>query len=147
MKRTSLLKGLVVIVLSLLLVANVTSLVFADDNSFDDWDTPNTSASGSTSESASGSASGSASDTDTENIFVDTTNNVSTNNISTNTGSATTTLSTDNTEEDDEDDEENEVNSLAYTGIEDTNFLALFVVIGVIVAAYSFKKIKEYNKF
>lgn len=142
MKRTSLLKGLVVILLSAVLVANLTSLVFADDNTFDSWDSPaNTTTNTATDNTMTNSATD-TSNTNTNDWSGAIETNTSTNTdtyTNTNTGSATTTLNTDDTNEN------NSVNSLAYTGIEDTSILAVFAVLGVIVAAYSFKKIKEYN--
>ncbi len=139
MKKISLLKGLVAIVLSLVLVVSLSSFVFADDNSFDvdGWDTPATT-NNAIDNGTTNDATNTGSDTATNDWAspIETNTNTSTN---TNTGSATTTLDTNDTNED------NEVNSLAYTGIEDTNFLAIFVVLSVIVAAYSFKKVKEYN--
>lgn len=133
MRKSSLLKSLVVVVLSIVLVANLTSIVFADDNvNTDGWDSVdltliNTNNATDTSTNTSTNTSTSTSTTNTP--------------LNTNTGSATTTLNTsssDNTNN-------SSVNSLAYTGIEDNSVLAVVIVLGVIVAAYSFKKLKEYN--
>ena len=140
MKKTSLLKVVVVIGLSLLLVANLVSVVFADDLNWDDPTTTN---------SAANTATNTATGTNTSNTST-TTNSISTpettNSITTNTsnnssfsGNATTTLNTSTN------DTENEVNNLAYTGIENNSMLLVVILIGAIVAGYSFKKIKEYN--
>ena len=136
MKKTSLLKVVVVIGLSLLLVANLVSVVLADDLNWDDPITSNT-------------ATGTNTNTNTSNTST-TTNSISTpettNSITTNTsgntsysGSTTTTLNTSTN------DTENEVNKLAYTGIENNSMLVVVILIGVIAAGYSFKKIREYN--
>ena len=129
MERTSLLKGLVVIVLSAILVANLVSVVFADNSSVDadGWDTELSVVNNTTTNSSTNTSTG-----------VSTTN--TTTNTSTNTGSATTSLNTSNSNE------ENEVNSLAYTGVESNSILAIVLVLGVIVATYSLKKVKEYNE-
>ena len=105
MKKSSILKVLVVVGLSMVLIANLVSVVSADD-AFSGWTNPTTS----------------------------TANTTSTGNVTTNLNT-TNTKSTNNTS----------VNSLAYTGIENTSVLTVVMILGVIVAAYSFKKIKEYN--
>jgi len=144
MKKTSLLKVVVVIGLSLLLVANLVSVVFADDLNWDDPTTTNSAAN-----TATNTAANTATGTNTSNTST-TTNSISTpettNSITTNTsnnssfsGSTTTTLNTSTN------DTENEVNNLAYTGIENNSMLLVVILIGAIVAGYSFKKIKEYN--
>ena len=136
MKKSSLLKSVVVIALSILLVANLVSVVFADDDTFG-WDDPTI-----TNSSSNNVSNTNTSNTNTSNT-ISNTNSITTNSITTNTSitteNATTTLNTTTNES------ENEVNSLAYTGIEDNSVLAVVIVLGVIVAAYSLKKIKEYN--
>ena len=102
MKKSSLLKSVVVIGLSLLLVVNLASVVFADDATFG-WDDPTI-----TNEAA---ANTSATNTSTNTTNTTTTNiTTNTSNTSISTGNAITTLNTTSTNE-----SENEVNSLAYT--------------------------------
>ena len=154
MKKSGLLKVVLVIVLSLLLVANITSVVFAADDSTAVWDDPTASASGTdgtsgtadattgattdgTTATGTSSTDGTTAATDSISTSTDTTDTSSSSSLS--TGSATTTLDSN------ENEEENEVNSLAYTGIENTNVLAVVIVIGAIVAGYSLRKLREYN--
>ena len=134
MKKTSLLKVVVVIGLSLLLVANLVSVVLADDLNWDDPITSNTATGTNTNTSNTS--------TTTNSISTPETTNSITTNTSGNTsysGSTTTTLNTSTN------DTENEVNKLAYTGIENNSMLVVVILIGVIAAGYSFKKIREYN--
>ena len=146
MKKTSLLKVVVVIGLSLLLVANLVSVVFADDS---DWIDPDPIASNTTNNTISNTISNTSTNSNTSNNST-ITNSITTpepiNSITTNTsnntsysGGTTTTLNTSTN------DTENEVNNLAYTGIENNSMLVVVILIGVIAAGYSFKKIKEYN--
>ena len=155
MKKSGLLKVVLVIVLSLLLVANITSVVFADDVSSAEWEDPmattgsSADATGASADSSTGSTTdgttatgtsstdGTTAATDSTSTGTDTTDTSSSSSLS--TGSATTTLDSN------ENEEGNEVNSLAYTGIENTNFLAIVIVIGAIVAGYSLRKLREYN--
>lgn len=165
MKKLSLSKVLLVSVLSVLLTANMVSVVFAADD-FSGWGedptastSTGTSTTDSTTSTTDGTATGTAttgasttgttsttSTTGTDTTGTSTTGTTSTTSTDTTTssidgtGSATTTLDTDDEEKD-----ENNVNSLAYTGIEDSNVLPVVIVIGAIVAGYSFKKIREYN--
>ena len=150
MKKTSLLKVVVVIGLSLLLVANLASIVFADDATYG-WDDPtatstqaNTSSNTTSNTATSNTYSNTASTTNslTTNITTETTgstSNTNTSNTSISTGNATTTLNTSTNET------SNEVNSLAYTGVESNSVLVVIILIGAIVAGYSLKKVKEYN--
>ena len=159
MKKLGLLKVVLVIVLSLLLVANISSVVFAADDSTS-WDDPTASSSGST--GATGATGSSTDTTDgttatgtsttdgtTTSSTIDSSTSTSTDTSATDTssssslstGSATTTLDTNENENQDQ----NEVNSLAYTGAENTNILAIVIVIGAIVAGYSLRKLREYN--
>ena len=138
MKKTSLLKVVVVIGLSLLLVANLVSVVLADDLNWDDPITSNTA----TGTNTNTNTNTSNTSTTTNSISTPETTNSITTNTSGNTsysGSTTTTLNTSTN------DTENEVNNLAYTGIENNSMLVVVILIGVIAAGYSFKKIKEYN--
>lgn len=162
MKKLSLSKVLLVSVLSVLLTANMVSVVFAADD-FSGWGedptastSTGTSATDSTTSTTDGTTTGTAttgtattgttSTTGTDATGTTTTGTTSTTSTDTTTSSidgtrsATTTLDTDDEEKD-----ENNVNSLAYTGIEDSNVLPVVIVIGAIVAGYSFRKIREYN--
>ena len=142
MKKSSLLKSVVVIGLSLLLVANLASVVFADDATFG-WDDPTITNQATTNTSSTNTSNTNTLNTNTSSI--DNTNSIATNSITTtNTSSiitenATTTLNTSTNES------ENEVNSLAYTGVENNSVLVVVILIGAIVAGYSLKKVKEYN--
>lgn len=156
MRKVSLSKILLVIVLSILLVINITSVAFADD--FSGWDetsatTPTTGDTSTPTENTTGTTGDTTGGTTTpDNSFEipstttptdeSTTTPENTTDSSLNTGSATTTL---NTNDDDNDNTENEVNSLAYTGIEDNKVLPVVIVIGAIVAGYSLRKVREYN--
>ena len=154
MNKTKLLKVVVVIGLSLLLVANLASIVFADDATYG-WDDPtatstqantssNTTSNTTSNTATSNTYSNTASTTNslTTNITTETTgstSNTNTSNTSISTGNATTTLNTSTNET------SNEVNSLAYTGVESNSVLVVIILIGAIVAGYSLKKVKEYN--
>lgn len=135
MRRFGLLKSLVVIILSLALIASFTTVFAADDaNATWDWETePINEVSTNTANTAN---------TANTNTALDNTNIVENNT----TNELTTNLNT-NLVEDDENETENEenVNSLAYTGAESNSILAIAVVLGTIVAVYSFKKVREYN--
>ena len=141
MKKSSLLKSVVVIGLSLLLVVNLASVVFADDATFG-WDDPTI-----TNEAAANTSATNTSTNTTNTATTNTSTNTTTTNITTNTsntsistGNAITTLNTTSTNE-----SENEVNSLAYTGIENNSFLVVVILVGAMIAGYSLKKVKEYN--
>ena len=154
MKKSFLLKGVLVFVLSLVLVANLASVVRADDFS-SVWDDPTTgTATGTDSTGGTSTADDTTTDgtsttgtvttdgtttgtTDSTATGTDTSTTDDTSSIS--TGSATTTLDTN------DDESENEVNSLAYTGIESNSVLPVVIIIGAIVAGYSLRKIREYN--
>lgn len=150
MNKTKLLKVVVVIGLSLLLVANLASVVFADDATYG-WDDPtatstqtNTTSNTTSNTATSNTYSNTASTTNslTTNITTETTgstSNTNTSNTSISTGNATTTLNTSTNET------SKEVNSLAYTGVESNSVLVVVILIGAIVAGYSLKKVKEYN--
>lgn len=144
MKKSSLLRVLVVVGVSALLIANLLSVVSATDD-FSNWEGPNvvnTAADNTSTNSSDVSTTNTVrNDTSTNSVDITTVDTSNTNNSSISTGSATTTLntSTDNTNE------KNEVNSLAYTGIEDTNILAVVIILGAIIAGYSLKKVRDYN--
>ena len=146
MKKSSVLKVLVVIGLSMILIANLVSVVSADD-AFSGWTNPttttnNTTQAGNTTTAGNTVAGNTvAGNTISTGNAVTTGNTISTGNTANttiSTGNVTTNLNTTNTNN-------TSVNSLAYTGVENTSVLAVVMVLGVIVAAYSFKKIREYN--
>ena len=144
MKKSSLLKLVVVIALSLLLVVNLASVVFADDATFG-WDDPtitNEAAANTSATNTSTNTTNTATTNTSTNTTNTTTTNITTNtsNTSISTGNAITTLNTTSTNE-----SENEVNSLAYTGIENNSFLVVVILVGAMIAGYSLKKVKEYN--
>ena len=164
MKKSGLLKVVLVIVLSLLMVANITSVVFAADD-FSGWDDPtaggssSTGTTGSTTDGTTATGTGTTdgtttgttttgttdgttattTTTDSTSTSTDTSATDTSSSSSLSTGSATTTLDTN------ENENQNEVNSLAYTGVENTNVLAIVILIGAIVAGYSLRKLREYN--
>lgn len=161
MKKSGLLKVVLVIVLSLLMVANITSVVFAADD-FSGWDDPtaggssSTGTTGSTTDGTTATGTGTTDGTTTGTTTTGTTDGTTATTTTTDssststdtssssslsTGSATTTLDTN----ENENQNQNEVNSLAYTGVENTNVLAIVILIGAIVAGYSLRKLREYN--
>lgn len=166
MKKSGLLKVVLVIVLSLLMVANITSVVFAADD-FSGWDDPtaggssSTGTTGSTTDGTTATGTGTTdgtttgttttgttdgttattTTTDSTSTSTDTSATDTSSSSSLSTGSATTTLDTN----ENENQNQNEVNSLAYTGVENTNVLAIVILIGAIVAGYSLRKLREYN--
>ena len=141
MKKSNLLKSVVVIGLSLLLIVNLASVVLADDATFG-WDDPTITNQAATNTATTNTAATNTATTNTTDTTNFTTPDLTTNtsNTSLNTGNATTTLNTTSTNE-----TENEVNSLAYTGIENNSFLVVIILIGAMIAGYSLKKVKEYN--
>lgn len=147
MKKSSLLKTIVVIGLSLLLIVNVVSVVSAADEDTFGWEVPTTNTTNTTNTTTDTSSN--TVDNVTSNTM-DTTNSITTN-TSTTTDISNTSISTENvtttfnTSTNIEDNETNEVNSLAYTGIENNSVLVVVILVGAIVAGYSLKKVKEYN--
>ena len=141
MKKSNLLKSVVVIGLSLLLIVNLASVVLADDATYG-WDDPTITNQATTNTATTNTAATNTAATNTTDTTNFTTPDLTTNtsNTSLSTGNATTTLNTTSTNE-----TENEVNSLAYTGIENNSFLVVIILIGAIIAGYSLKKVKEYN--
>ena len=136
MKKTNLLKGIVIAMLSVVLVANLATYVFADDNL--DWDTLSGNASGNAAGNTAGNTSGNTSGNGID--FTNPESNTNSNN-NTNSGSMSTYLNTNNNTNTNE----NKANTLAYTGLGNTNAFTVVIVLGAIVAVYSFKKAKEYN--
>lgn len=139
MNKSSVLKVLVVVGLSMVLIASLVSVVSADD-AFSGW--TNAAESGNNTAPAGNSiASGNSISTGNTNVA---SNSISTGNTnaasnSISTGNVTTNLNT-NTNTNN-----SSVNNLAYTGVENTSVLTVVMLLGVIVAVYSFKKIREYN--
>lgn len=148
MKKSSLLKSLVVILLSGVLVLNLSSIVLADDNtnsSYSGWENATTS---DTNDLNTNSNSNSFSNTGTNSNSNYNTLSTADTNSNTNSNSNYNTLNTNsntNSNSNNASNENNNVDTLAYTGAADTSILAIIAVLGVIVAAYSFKKIREYN--
>lgn len=148
MEKSSLLKSLVVILLSGVLVLNLSSIVLADDNtnsSYSGWENATTS---DTNDLNTNSNSNSFSNTGTNSNSNYNTLSTADTNSNTNSNSNYNTLNTNsntNSNSNNASNENNNVDTLAYTGAADTSILAIIAVLGVIVAAYSFKKIREYN--
>lgn len=148
MEKSSLLKSLVVILLSGVLVLNLSSIVLADDNtnsSYSGWENATTS---DTNDLNTNSNSNSFSNTGTNSNSNYNTLSTADTNSNTNSNSNYNTLNTNsntNSNSNNASNENNNVDTLAYTGAADTSILAIVAVLGVIVAAYSFKKIREYN--
>lgn len=148
MEKSSLLKSLVVILLSGVLVLNLSSIVLADDNtnsSYSGWENAPTSE---TNDLNTNSNSNSFSNTGTNSNSNYNTLSTADTNSNTNSNSNYNTLnsnSNSNSNSNNASNENNNVDTLAYTGAADTSILAIIAVLGVIVAAYSFKKIREYN--
>ena len=156
MKKSSLLKIIVVIGLSIVLAFNLVSVVRADDNDFSGWTDPDTNT---TTQTNTADTANTTNTTDTSNTAgttnttgttntVDTSSSFTTNvttdtssdyNSTISTGNATTTINSTTS------DDENEVNNLAYTGIENNSILVVVILVGAIIAGYSLKKVKEYN--
>ena len=127
MNKSSVLKVLVVVGLSMVLIASLVSVVSADD-AFSGW--TNAAESGNNTAPAGNSiASGNSISTGNTNVA---SNSISTGNVTTNLNTNTNTNNS-------------SVNNLAYTGVENTSVLTVVMLLGVIVAVYSFKKIREYN--
>ena len=147
MKKSSLLKIIVVIGLSIILAFNLVSVVRADDNDFSGWTDPEPNTANTTNTTDTSNTAGTTNTTGTTNT-VDTSSSFTTNvttdtssdyNSTISTGNATTTINSTTS------DDENEVNNLAYTGIENNSILVVVILVGAIIAGYSLKKVKEYN--
>ena len=142
MSKSNLLKVVVVIGLSLLLVANLASVVLADDATYG-WDDPTaTTTQTNTTNTTTNTATGNTTYSNTASTTNSSTTNITTattGSTSISTGNATTTLNTSTNET------SNEVNSLAYTGVESNSVLVVVILVGAIIAGYSLKKVKEYN--
>ncbi len=138
MRKLGLLKSLVVVGLSIALIASLVTVVRADNttttNTFSDWDTPITTTGNNTANTAN------TANTNAGWTTPVTTNNTTNTNTNTNANVTTVTMNTTKTNTNSEN-----VNSLAYTGIGDNSILAVVAVLGILVAGYSFKKVKEYN--
>ena len=154
MKKLFLLKSLVIAILSIILMINLSTYVFAEDT--EPWDLEsetNTSAGTNTSQNLSTNENGGLDFTESSNLTTEDNINTDTN-ISSNVESGNTQTEI-NYNEIMEGIEEPEINNtteentatnkLANTGLEDTSMYGVVIVLGIIVAIYSFKKIKEYN--
>ena len=144
MKKSSLLKIIVVIGLSIVLAFNLVSVVRADDNDFSGWTDPDTNATTQTNTADTANTTNTTGVTNTVDTSTTFTTNVTTDtssdyNSTISTGNATTTINSTTS------DDENEVNNLAYTGIENNSILVVVILVGAIIAGYSLKKVKEYN--
>ena len=153
MKKLENFKGIFVILLSAVMVIalSINNVVRADeeddlwgtnDSSDSTWETPSLeNTAGDSSNSAtlentvvneSNSSANNATNTSSNNsvVFNTSLNNATTNNATTNKSNSTTS----------------NANSLAKTGVEDsTGIFAMILVIAVIVAAYSLKKVRDYK--
>ena len=131
MENLKIFKRLVIVMLSLVLVAVYSTSVFAtDDDLFLSVNSTGNTASNATSDNST------TNNTATNNTN---TNNTTTNNTVRNTATNNTTNNTSKTN--------NNVNTLAKTGLSDTNgIVALIVVVCGVSAIYSYKKVNDYKK-
>ena len=135
MKNVKILKGLLIIVLSLFIVFSYSNMVFAEDDGLFEFEPveEETAANNSTTEpAANNSADNGLASIDTPS---NTANNTVTNNTSISTTNNNTSLNT------------NTANTLADTGLSDTgSIVAIVLVICGISAVYSYKKVSDYRK-
>ena len=136
MKRKSLLKLSVVIGLSIMLVLTFAKFTLAADFDWENATVTTENTAGNTPTNTETNTAGNNVVNPTGNVVDNsvypTSNNVVTNNT-TNTANTVNTTNTSN-------------EAMPYTGIEDTNtIVALIAVTGVVVAIYSYRKIKEYK--
>ena len=134
-------KRLVIVMLSLVLVAVCSTSVFAtDDDLFLSVNSTGNTASNATSDNSTtnNTATNNTNTNNTTNSSL-TANNTTTNNTVRNTATNNTTNNTSKTN--------NNVNTLAKTGLSDTNgIVALIVVVCGVSAIYSYKKVNDYKK-
>ena len=135
MKKLELLKIMVVVGLSLIMVLSITNLVFAADEDDFDWDNAIV-----TNNSVDSNAI--MNNIDMNNIDINNLNSI--NNLSninsSSLGTSTSNYNTSNTTT------TTNANKLANTGVSNFNgTIALVIVLGVIVAIYSYKKVNEYK--
>ena len=146
MKKIGLLKSLTIVGLSMLLVANLGSSVFAaDDSSYGDWTNPTSSVTATptpTSSTAGWNTTTTSTPTPTSGLTTTLTPTPTTSALTT-TSTPTPTRVSLNTANNAAN--TTGVNNLAYTGASNGSIIAVMIVLGIGVAAYSFKKVKEYN--
>ena len=146
MENSKIFKKLVIVMLSLILVAVCSTSVFAtDDDLFLSVNSTVNTASNATDNNKT-SDNSTTNNTATNNTNTNNTtnssltaNNTTTNNTVRNTATNNTTNNTSKTN--------NNVNTLAKTGLSDTNgIVALIVVVCGVSAIYSYKKVNDYKK-
>lgn len=141
MENSKIFKKLVIVMLSLVLVAVCSTSVFAtDDDLFLSVNSTGNTASNATSDNSTtnNTATNNTNTNNTTNSSL-TANNTTTNNTVRNTATNNTTNNTSKTN--------NNVNTLAKTGLSDTNgIVALIVVVCGVSAIYSYKKVNDYKK-
>ena len=146
MENSKIFKRLVIVMLSLVLVAVCSTSVFAtDDDLFLSVNSTGNTASNATDNNTT-SDNSATNNTATNNTNTNNTtnssltaNNTTTNNTVRNTATNNTTNNTSKTN--------NNVNTLAKTGLSDTNgIVALIVVVCGVSAIYSYKKVNDYKK-
>lgn len=147
MENSKIFKRLVIVMLSLVLVVVCSTSVFAtDDDLFLSVNSTGNTASNATDNNTT-SGNNTTNNTSTNNTNTNNTtnssltanNNTTTNNTVRNTATNNTTNNTSKTN--------NNVNTLAKTGLSDTNgIVALIVVVCGVSAIYSFKKVNDYKK-
>ena len=141
MENSKIFKRLVIVMLSLVLVAVCSTSVFAtDDDLFLSVNSTGNTASNATSDNSTtnNTATNNTNTNNTTNSSL-TANNTTTNNTVRNTATNNTTNNTSKTN--------NDVNTLAKTGLSDTNgIVALIVVVCGVSAIYSYKKVNDYKK-
>ena len=141
MENSKIFKRLVIVMLSLVLVAVCSTSVFAtDDDLFLSVNSTGNTASNATSDNSTtnNTATNNTNTNNTTNSSL-TANNTTTNNTVRNTATNNTTNNTSKTN--------NNVNTLAKTGLSDTNgIVALTVVVCGVSAIYSYKKVNDYKK-
>ena len=141
MENSKIFKRLVIVMLSLVLVEVCSTSVFAtDDDLFLSVNSTGNTASNATSDNSTtnNTATNNTNTNNTTNSSL-TANNTTTNNTVRNTATNNTTNNTSKTN--------NNVNTLAKTGLSDTNgIVALIVVVCGVSAIYSYKKVNDYKK-
>ncbi len=142
MENSKIFKRLVIVMLSLVLVAVCSTSVFAADGDdlFLSVNSTGNTASNATDNNTT-SDNNTTNNTNTNNTTNSslTANNATTNNTVRNTATNNTTNNTSKTN--------NNVNTLAKTGLSDTNgIVALIVVVCGVSAIYSYKKVNDYKK-
>ena len=149
MKKTSFLKLLSVVFLTIMLVFNIVTVVRADDedDAWGDWDTPTVTSNTTTTPTPTTEENSAININDTNsttygNVYDST--NSATNNTANTSYNAIIALNTTNSYGNEVDNNTN-VNSLAYTGTENNSILAVVFVAGIVIAIYSLKKINYYK--